>query len=123
MRIGVFRSFRQIARHHSRGQNRFRICLRTLIAKTTSLCYSVRPNSSGILRVIDGQYGIFSPESTGVFKVDPGTNKINVTVAQNYQGDNHAFFDLSGANAIYGGSSTVQPAGLYGLYLVRAYEA
>lgn len=81
------------------------------------------PNSSGILRVIDGQYGIFSPESTGVFKVDPGTNKINVTVAQNYQGDNHAFFDLSGANAIYGGSSTVQPAGLYGLYLVRAYEA
>ena len=84
--------------------------------------YSV-PNSSGILRVIDGQYGIFSPESTGVFKVDPGTNKINVTVAQNYQGDNHAFFDLSGANAIYGGSSTVQPAGLYGLYLVRAYEA
>ena len=81
------------------------------------------PNSSGILRVIDGQYGIFSPESTGVFKVDPGTNKINVTVAQNYQGDNHAFFDLSGANAIYGGSSTVQPDGLYGLYLVRAYEA
>ena len=123
MRIGVFRSFRQIARHHSRGQNRFRICLRTLIAKPTSLCYSVVPNSSGILRVIDGQYGIFSPESTGVFKVDPGTNKINVTVAQNYQGDNHAFFDLSGANAIYGGSSTVQPAGLYGLYLVRAYEA
>lgn len=86
------------------------------------LLYS-EPNSSGILRVIDGQYGIFSPESTGVFKVDPGTNKINVTVAQNYQGDNHAFFDLSGANAIYGGSSTVQPAGLYGLYLVRAYEA
>ena len=88
-----------------------------------SSVYSVVPNSSGILRVIDGQYGIFSPESTGVFKVDPGTNKINVTVAQNYQGDNHAFFDLSGANAIYGGSSTVQPAGLYGLYLVRAYEA
>ena len=80
------------------------------------------PNSSGVLKVIDGQYGIFSPESTGVFKVMPGTNKINVTVAQNYQGDNHAFFDLSGGNAIYGGSSTVQPAGLYGLLLIRAYQ-
>ena len=84
--------------------------------------YSDGPNSSGVLKVIDGQYGIFSPESTGVFKADPGTNKINVIVAQNYQGDNHAFFDLSGGNAIYGGSSTVQPAGLYGLLLIRAYQ-
>ena len=74
------------------------------------------------MRVIDGQYGIFSPESTGVFKVNPGTNKINVTVASNYQGDNHAFFDLSGGNAVYGGSSTVQPAGLFALSLIRAYE-
>ena len=77
------------------------------------------PNSSGILRVIDGQYGIFSPESTGVFKVDPGTNKINVTVAQNYQGDNHANFDLSGGNSIYGGSDTVQPKTLMGYALIR----
>lgn len=77
------------------------------------------PNSSGILRVIDGTYGVFSPESSGVFKVDPGTNKINVTVAQNYQGDNHAFFDLSGGNSIYGGSDTVQPKTLRGYFLIR----
>lgn len=79
------------------------------------------PNSSGILRVIDGTYGIFSSESTGVFKVMPGTNKINVTVSGGYQGDNHANFDLSGGNAIYGGSDTVQPAGIYGLLLLKAY--
>ncbi len=76
-----------------------------------------------MLRIIDDTYGVFSVESTGVFKVTPGTNKINVTVAQNYQGNNHAFFDLSGGNAIYGSSSTVQPAGLYGLLLIRAYKA
>ena len=97
--------------------------VRQKTAKTINgLLYSGRPNSSGVLRVIDGNYGIFSPESTGVFKVDPGTNKINVTVAQNYQGDNHAFFDLSGGNSIYGGSDTVQPAGLYSLLLIRAYQ-
>ena len=71
------------------------------------------------MRVIDGQYGIFSPESTGVFKVDPGTNKINVAVAQNYQGDNHVFFDLSGGNAIYGGSDTVQPVAVMVQCLIR----
>lgn len=74
-----------------------------------------------MIRVIDDTYGVFSVESTGVFKVTPGTNKINVTVAQNYQGDNHANFDLSGGNAIYGASETVQPEGLYGLLLIRAY--
>ena len=94
----------------------------TTLSEVGSYIAAGLPNSSGILRVIDGNYGVFSPESTGVFKVDPGTNKINVTVAQNYQGDNHAFFDLSGGNAIYGGSSTVQPAGLYGLLLIRAYQ-
>lgn len=74
-----------------------------------------------MLRVIDGTYGVFSEESTGVFKVTPGTNKINVTVISSDHGDNHANFDLSGGNAIYGASETVQPEGLYGLLLVRAY--
>ena len=85
------------------------------------LGYSDGPNSSGILRVIDGTYGVFSSESTGVFKVMPGTSKINVTVSGGYQGDNHANFDLSGGNAIYGDSDTVQPAGIYGLLLLKAY--
>lgn len=84
--------------------------------------YSGRPNSSGVLRVIDGTYGIFSPESSGVFKVIPGTNKINVTVTGGYQGDNHANFDLSEENSLYGNSDTVQPAGLYSLLLIRAYQ-
>ena len=83
--------------------------------------YSV-PNSSGILRVIDGTYGVFSSESEGVFNVMSGTNKINVTVSGGYQGNNHANFDLSGGNSIYGGSDTVQPAGLYSLLLIRAYQ-
>ena len=74
------------------------------------------------MRVIDGTYGVFSSESEGVFNVMSGTNKINVTVSGGYQGNNHANFDLSGGNSIYGGSDTVQPAGLYGLILIRAYE-
>ena len=84
----------------------------------TRLEYSV-PNSSGILRVIDGTYGVFSSESTGVFKVMPGTNKINVSVSGGYQGDNHANFDLSGGNSIYGDSDTVQPKTLRGYALIR----
>ncbi|WP_370830237.1 phage tail protein [Parasutterella sp.] len=57
----------------------------TTLSEVGSYIAAGLPNSSGILRVIDGTYGVFSPESSGVFKVDPGTNKINVTVAQNYQ--------------------------------------
>ena len=70
---------------------------------------------------MDGTFVVFSEESTGVFKVAPGTNKINVTVIDSARGDNHANFDLSGGNAIYGTSETVQPEGLYGLALIRAY--
>ena len=93
----------------------------TTLSEVGSYVEAGLPNSSGILRIIDGDYGIFSPESTGVFKVDPGTNKINVTVAQNYQGQNYANFDLSGGNALYGASSTVQVAGLFVQCLIR-YE-
>ena len=75
--------------------------------------------SAGILRVIDGTYGVFSSESAGVFKVMSGTNKINVTVSGGYQGNNHANFDLSEGNAIYGGSDTVQPKTLRGYALIR----
>lgn len=81
------------------------------------------PNSSGVLRVIDGTYGIFSPESSDVFKVIPGTNKINVTVTGGYQGDNHANIDLSEGNSLYGSSDTVQPCGLFAMSLIRAYQA
>ena len=91
----------------------------TTLSEVGSYVEAGLPNSSGILRVIDGQYGIFSPESTGVFKVIPGTNKINVTVTGGYQGDNHANFDLSRGNLIYGGSDTVQPKTLRGYLLIR----
>ena len=72
-----------------------------------------------MLRIIDGTYGVFSEESTGVFKVTPGTNKINVTVISSDHGDNHANFDLSGGNAIYGASDTVQPKTLRAYCLIR----
>ena len=72
-----------------------------------------------MLQVIDGTYGVFSEESTGVFKVTPGTNKINVTVISSYHGDNHANFDLSGGNALYGSSDTVQTAALMGYFIIR----
>lgn len=36
---------------------------------------------------------------------------------------NHGIeFNASKGNALFGASSTVQPASLYGLYLVRAYQ-
>lgn len=31
-------------------------------------------------------------------------------------------FNATQCSSLYGGSSTVQPAGLYGLLLIRAYE-
>ena len=31
-------------------------------------------------------------------------------------------FSANAGNSIFGASSTVQPAGLYGLYLIRAYQ-
>ena len=94
----------------------------TTLSEVGSYVEAGLPNSSGILRVIDGTYGVFSSESEGVFNVMSGTNKINVTVSGGYQGNNHANFDLSGGNSIYGGSDTVQPAGLYSLLLIRAYQ-
>ena len=94
----------------------------TTISEVGSYIAAGLPNSSGVLRVIDGTYGIFSPESSGVFKVGPGTNKINVTVKSGYQGDNHANFDLSEGNSLYGSSDTVQPCGLFAMSLIRAYQ-
>ena len=91
----------------------------TNVSEVGSYIAAGLPNSSGILRVIDGTYGVFSSESTGVFKVMPGTNKINVTVSGGYQGDNHANFDLSGGNSIYGSSDTVQPKTMRGYWLIR----
>ena len=101
----MFRSFRQIARHHSRGQNRFRICLRTLIAKTTSLCYSELPNILGYSNIA-GYYdlattsgGALSDCSRWTFSIvrEPGTagGIININAAR--------------SNSIYGGSRTDAP--------------
>lgn len=79
------------------------------------------PNSPGVLRVIDGMYGVFSAESSGVFSVSPGTNKIDVAVKGGYAGDNHANFSLSNGNSTYGASATVQPSALRSLVLIRSY--
>ena len=44
----------------------------------------------------------------------------NLSDSPSYQG---LVYDASIGNSIFGASSTVQPAGMYGLYLVRAYQA
>lgn len=44
----------------------------------------------------------------------------NLSDSPSYGGIN---YDASIGNSIFGKSSTVQPAGLYGMFLVRAYQA
>lgn len=123
MRIGVFRSFRQIARHHSRGQNRFRICLRTLIAKTTSLCYS-EPNIIGSAQYIASiKDAVYSSDALEL-GTDPAFPRRDET---GNEGSNALYRTLilkaNKYNGIFGSSDTVQPAGLYAQMLIRAYQA
>lgn len=124
MRIGVFRSFRQIARHHSRGQNRFRICLRTLIAKTTSLCYSELPNIIGSAQYIASiKDAVYSSDALEL-GTDPAFPRRDET---GNEGSNALYRTLilkaNKYNGIFGSSDTVQPAGLYAQMLIRAYQA
>ena len=120
----MFRSFRQIARHHSRGQNRFRICLRTLIAKTTSLCYSVVPNIIGSAQYIASiKDAVYSSDALEL-GTDPAFPRRDET---GNEGSNALYRTLilkaNKYNGIFGSSDTVQPAGLYAQMLIRAYQA
>ena len=83
------------------------------------LCYSVVPNNWGAFTV---RYGFLSTANGG-FVVDsqvPTNVDATPTGGDKYEVANYS---AQRCNGIYGASETVQPAGLYGLYLVRAYEA
>lgn len=83
--------------------------------------YSVRPNTTGIaahtfyLNAQDDFEGVFNGTDTSVenWGFNAGTvGRIWTRLRLN----------LSDGNSIYKNISTVQPAALYGLYLIRAYE-
>lgn len=102
--------------HHGRGLNRFLIYLRTLIAKTTILCYSVRPNISFL---------------AGTFLM--GSKVWAEGISINYQQQiNFSSGEVSGnfvdyrlnstaINSVYGASDTNQPEAVRVLSLVKAY--
>lgn len=61
--------------------------------------------------------------ATGVFL---GAQTVGTSQTSNNNaagGDVILPFNASNSNSLYGASDTVQPKGLYGLFLVRAYQA
>ena len=79
--------------------------------------YSERPNSWGAFTV---KYGFLST-ANGSFAVESQV-PTNVS-ASSSGGDKYevANYSAQRGNAIFGASSTVQPAGIYGLLLLKAY--
>lgn len=78
------------------------------------------PNIDGILKLNLKNLGLFGADSSGSFHLSPGAIDIDATTIKG-TGQNEAVFEASASNAIYGGSTTVQPSSLRALVLVRAY--
>ena len=86
------------------------------------LRYSVRPNNYGVFTFARG--GAANGASGGFYyNNSPCTKKYSMSEAEAGVTGTELNFNATQCSSLYGGSSTVQPAGLYGLYLVRAYEA
>ena len=83
------------------------------------------PNIKSWLTAANGYF--FAGNATGAFS---SAGYMSKKTANNYAENSsvdsgYGGFNLNAEtfNPLYGNSSTVQPAGLYGLYLVRAYQA
>lgn len=95
------------------------------VGERSFLEYSERPNIKSWLTAANGYF--FAGNATGAFssagymsKKTANNYAENSSVDSGYGGLN---LNAETFNPLYGNSSTVQPAGLYGLYLVRAYQA
>ena len=101
--------------------------LRLLLGQTNrdkdfpeSLRYSVVPNIKGSINNADG--GNFVAD--GCFRSETMPNVGYTIAADHTNGSSRQTFIASRSNSTYSDSvSTVQPASLYGLYLIRAYQA
>ena len=95
--------------------------VRQKTAKTINgLLYSDGPNIKGSINNADG--GNFVAD--GCFRSETMPNVGYTTAADHTNGSSRQTFIASRSNSTYSDSvSTVQPASLYGLYLIRAYQA
>ena len=85
-----------------------------------SLRYSDGPNIKGSINNADG--GNFVAD--GCFRSETMPNVGYTIAADHTNGSSRQTFIASRSNSTYSDSvSTVQPASLYGLYLIRAYQA
>lgn len=85
--------------------------------------YSVRPNSLGSLPWISAT----TTDSTNVGQGNIRWSKGDTAKGSIKKDPTGTMYDpqinLSWSNSLFGASETVQPAGMFGLYLVRAYQA
>ena len=83
--------------------------------------YSERPNNYGVFTFARG--GAANGASGGFYyNNSPCTKKYSMSEAEAGVTGTELNFNATQCSSLYGGSSTVQPAGLYGLLLIRAYE-
>ena len=80
--------------------------------------FGLAPNMSGELIAANESHGLFSPNSTGVFEVWPGTNEIQADIVGDKQGNNKVFFSPQKSSALFSGSK-LQPSALQCLPCIR----
>ena len=79
------------------------------------------PNNHGVFTFARG--GASNGASGGFYyNNSPCTQKYSMSEAEAGVTGTELNFNATQCSSLYGGSSTVQPAGLYGLLLIRAYE-
>ena len=91
--------------------------VRQKTAKTINgLLYSVRPNIKGVFTPIVSRSNCTATGSISSFTANVGAN---VVAGTGDCIDRGIELNASSSSALFGASSSVQPAGLYGLLLIR----
>ena len=93
----------------------------TSLSEVGSYVEAGLPNNYGVFTFARG--GAANGTSGGFYyNNSPCTKKYSMSEAEAGVTGTELNFNATQCSSLYGGSSTVQPAGLYGLLLIRAYE-
>ena len=93
----------------------------TTLSEVGSYIAAGLPNNYGVFTFARG--GAANGASGGFYyNNSPCTKKYSMSEAEAGVTGTELNFNATQCSSLYGGSSTVQPAGLYGLLLIRAYE-
>ena len=85
------------------------------------MCYSVRPNISGVLRGSQASLGIFGANSDGAFSASEGNNVLNATTKAG-EGQSSMTFYANRCSSIYKENlNEVRVNALFGLNLIKAF--